>query len=145
MKIFFVSLLFIVYRVDAQHPYRDSLEAVYRIDERLITTKTDTTVSLRSYQNDKDTITFERITICRDSNNKIIRIDKIFLDSSRFAFAYFSNHTFHLMQWNEPAERSVYESKIPIVFSRHPNIRMFYLALLTVPDIEMPIITKYSH
>jgi hypothetical protein len=145
MKLLLASLLFFVYNATAQHPHKDSLKEAFKIDERLITTRTDTTVSFPKNRNDKDVLINERIIICLDSNNRIIRIDKIFQDSTKFAFAYFTNQEFHLMQWNESEEGDLYESTSAVAFIRNPDIRTFYLALLTLPNITMPKIPTYTH
>ncbi|MBL7708998.1 MAG: hypothetical protein JNJ86_07980 [Chitinophagaceae bacterium] len=145
MKLILASLLFFVYNASAQHPYRDSIQGIFKIDERLIARRTDTIVSLSKSLNEKDTFITKRIVICRDGNNKIVRIDKIFQDNNKFAFAYFINQEFHLMQWNEPQERDLYESASIVKFFQNPGIRTFYSALLTLPGITMPKLTTYTH
>jgi hypothetical protein len=112
MKLILASLLFFVYNVSAQHPYRDSIQGIFKIDERLITIRTDTIVSLSKSLNEKDTFITERIVICRDGNNKIVRIDKIFQDNNKFAFAYFINQEFHLINGMNP-KNETYTSQLP--------------------------------
>ena len=144
MKSLLVILLFVVKISSAQNPYKDSLQGVYKIDEQLIAIKTDTILSFSQTRIDTTTVITERITICRDADNRIIRVDKIFQDSIRFAFAYFENQKFHLMQWNDPKNRDLYETILPF-YIRNPDIRIFYLALLKLPNITMPEITTYTH
>jgi hypothetical protein len=139
MRLLIVPLLFVVLNVSSQKPYSDSLKGVYQIAEAAISRRTDTIVAYNQKTRDSDIRAFERIIICFDKNSDIIRIDKVFHDSNRFLFAYFKAGSFYLMQWNLPSECSIVESIDITDFARDGEILKFYMALLTLKSISMPL------
>gem|GEM_PF-3167574 len=94
----------------AQHPYKDSLQEVFKIDESQIFSKTDTTICLKEKVSDDSVNKCQKIIICRNKALQVIRVDKIFEDKKRFAYAYFQEGEFHLMQWNTPKYSEIFES-----------------------------------
>ncbi len=138
----FLLVLLIPIKSRPQNPYTDSLKYAFKIDERLISQRTDTTICYVQRTSDNEIRICDKITICRDKNLKIIRIDKVFEDTKRFACAYISDGKFELMQWNTPADSSITESKHVLYFITNRDIQQFYHTLLQLPEISMPIIEK---
>jgi hypothetical protein len=122
----------------------DSLCDVFKIDEKLIVKRIDTSLSVRDLWGEGEIKSFERVIICLDKKGSVIRIDKVFTDNKKFAFAYFLNGKLDIMQWNIPEENALYDSSHEITFLTSVQVREFYLSLLTLPWITMPKITKYK-
>jgi hypothetical protein len=145
MRLLILTLFLLPLNSGAQNPYLDSLKYLFRIDEKLISKRVDTTICyIRKKYSTEDTIC-ERFIICRNKDSGIIRIDKVFEDTSRYAYAYFTNGVFELMQWNRPDIASILEVKNPNSILTHPDIRKFYFAISKIPGITMPIQEKILH
>lgn len=121
----------------AQHPYKDALKDIYTIDEKEIFSKTDTTICLMRKRAGEEVTVCQQMIICRNKELKVIRVDKIYEDTLRFAYAYFDNGIFRLMQWNSVDYRSIHESASDIqIMSK--GLGDFYDSLLMLKDIMIP-------